>query len=629
MSAASSNKNKCPYMYKKQFMIAIVAGVVILLISASRSQFLETIGIPRGSGVTDDENNGLVSRHCSLAVEHRRRLAASLVEVQREIHRLAGKQTIIDAKWSLKIAAVAEELDPRLLLVTKANWDYSARLPDMPALAPNKDRHVCPEVYHGPMYDAPYNQHGMDPESCTYVPKFNKVLTVVLPAFKWSTHEISFVTSQIRNVHDIPIIAIVPSVIDIENMTNITIQKASENSDEAKILNSVVGSIKTPYVLMGTDLAHFSNQSSLERLVRVLDEVKEVKIVAGAARDISGHWTHGCLQMKMANYQAFYTTGYYHSKYECMYCDDILTPFVASVQLMKDMPFTKNLSSAAMYRDWFAHVRSTGHLSMVCPDVMFFVNNHTSMNQSDWLMIAKKWSLEKILSFDDKVYNFSCDSVGISCKNPLSIIRSYLLPPCCIAEMEKYLSYLTSYGLKHNLSHELQAGSALGAVKMGGYLPWDYDTDIVFECQDYPTWLKANTELKPTGCRTEVNQKYKYITVNCPHFFLELYCHHYNATSRIYLPKEYHNIPTTINYSGRDVIVSSNPGLHARNRMGIDSLKHAAHWRTLKVSSVGKAKGGYENPGVWNKCKNPKHHSCLDRHPGDGNLPFLQPFIIL
>ncbi|XP_068219696.1 uncharacterized protein [Palaemon carinicauda] len=585
-------------------------------------------------GIAKRGDSLLYKESCSFTTGFRRRLAATVAEVEREIHRLAGKKGVVDANWSLKLAAVAEELDPRIALREKSTWDYSAYLPGMnpaPQLE-NGTRHVCPELYHGPKHSSHYGQTRMQPEKCSYVPDFSNVLTIFLPASSWTPNVTNFVIEQIRRYYDVPIIAAVSITDEPEidrNFSDLHVEKVAKGFKEGKFMNELIKKITTPFVLIATSLSHFNNQSSLERLVRVLDELQSVKVVGGAARDLDGHWIHGCLQQRMANYEARYSMGYYYSKYECMYCDDLLTPFVTTTSFLHKVRFTEDLTGNALYRDWFAKVLVDGHLTMVCPDVMFYVSNHPNITEKQWLKMAKHWNLEKIISYDGNEYKFECSSVGITCKNPLTTIQSFLLPPCCRAMMEKYLGYLTDYGKKNNLAHELQLGSALGALKMDGYLPWDFDMDLIFECQDYEKWLKSAKFLKPVHCNPTVSRKNIYITVRCPNFFLELYCHDFNVTSQQFLPEEYQHIPTTIKYSGKDVIVSANPGLHTRNRMGLDSLKHAAHWRTLKVSKIGKAKGGYDRPGIWNPCKKSKHHSCLDRYPGDGNLPFKDPFLQL
>ncbi|XP_071535980.1 uncharacterized protein [Panulirus ornatus] len=563
-----------------------------------------------------------------LAVSHRRRLAFTLAHVQRQISRLAGTRAVVDVKWAVVLGALVAELAPPGYT---SNLLYSDRLEDMgPAPSvPTRTRHVCPEAYFGNMYDRAFGQHGMETERCTYVPAFSSVLTVILPAQSWPPETINFVVTQMREIYDIPIIVILPKTVTIDDRhKNVKIvRKAEETLTDAQCLNEAIEAVETPYVFIGWSLAHFSNQSSLERLVRVMDEVPYVEVVGGAARDLQGHWTHGCLQQRMADYQATYTMGYYHSKYECMYCDDLLTPFAATAKMLIKIPFTASLSGPAVYRDWFAKLRRAGQLAMVCPDVMFFVGNHVQMTRDQWKLVASHWSLEIIHSYSGESYNFSCESVGISCKNPLKIIGYFLLPPCCRAIMEKELQYLMDYGEQHKIEYELQSGSALSAVKMGRYAPWDFDHDMQFPRHEYKAWLSMRKPyLKSKKCTLSISKKGIYFTAHCPYFFLEFYSHA-NFTSRQFLPAEYREIPTSIMYAGRWTVVMSNPGLFTRNKLGIDDLKHAAHWRTLNVTKVGKKKGGYESPGKWTPCITPEHHSCQDRYPGDGNLPFIRPFL--
>ncbi|XP_064101556.1 uncharacterized protein LOC135212102 [Macrobrachium nipponense] len=568
--------------------------------------------------------------HTVIGTDVRRRLASTLVEVYREITRQTGhQQSVIDTKLAIKLAAVAEELDPRISLSMQTPREYSATFTNVTSIIslPNKSRHVCPEVYK-PTFD-PLGQVGMESEDCNYVPNFNKVLTVILPATSWTPERVNFVVKQIRKRYNITIVPIVMSKNAIDtNVPNLRIVMMENGVNESTVMNQLFKTIETPFVLMGTSLAHFNNQSSLERLVRVLDEVEHVKVVGGAARDPEGLWNHGCLQQRMAVYEAHYALGYYYSKYECMYCDDLLTPFVTSVALLKQIPFQEGLNGHPMYRDWFAKLRVNGILSMACPDVMFYVQTHPNMDEQQWIIVAKQWSLEKITSYDDKVYVFDCSSVGIYCLGPLGTIASFQLAPCCRALMTKYLAYLTDYGNQNNLHYELHAGSVLGALKMNGYLPWDYDHDISIFCKDFSTWRNTNSMLKRKQCYNYVTKHNVYLTVNCPGYFLELVCHQHNASSYQFLPPEYTDKPTLIKYAGKDIAVRPNPGLYARNRYGFEWLKHESHWRTLKNGPANLKKGHHEIE-FWRSCKDPQHHSCLDHYPIDGNLPFQKPFLNL
>lgn len=567
-----------------------------------------------------------------LDLDRRRSLAAALREVEREVAEVAGTKAVVDSKWVLRLESLASQLDPQVALDKPHKaWDFSAWLPDTPRpdASAQGERHVCPEVYLGNKYDWPLYQHGMEQEECHDVPSFGSVLTAVLPAKSWPDDVLQLVLVQIRKLYEIPVVVLVQKGGATANVSQVSFVEMDSSLSDAENLNAAISKVTTPFVLLGESLAHFSNQSSLERLVRVLDDLDHVQVAGGAARDAQGHWSHGCLQQHMANYQAKYTMGYYHSKYECMYCDDLLTPFVTTTKLLRSLAFSAGLSGQALYRDWFAKVRGAGHLAVLCPDVMFFVGDHVNMTADDWLPVARRWALQKVQAFDGREHLFSCESVGISCRNPLGIIQSYLLPPCCVEEMEELIGYLVSYAEQNHLDYELHAGSVLGAIKLGQYLPWDFDTDIVVNCHQFNKWMQIDAYLKTRRikCKMKVRKKNVYLQVFCPHFFLEIVCHEGVNNSRIHLPAEYRDIPTQALYSGRWVNVRSNPGLYCRNAMGLEVLRHAAHWRTLKTSKEAKARGGYDDPGTWNKCKDPSHHSCLDKYPGDGNLPFTQPFL--
>ena len=54
---------------------------------------------------------------------------------------------------------------------------------------------------------------------------------------------------------------------------------------------------------------------------------------------------------------------------------------------------------------------------------------------------------------------------------------------------------------KHNIRYFLVDGSALGAVNLHGFLPWDDDLDIGMNWLDYQNFLKA--------CQTELPRRYK------------------------------------------------------------------------------------------------------------------------
>ncbi|XP_066980505.1 uncharacterized protein [Macrobrachium rosenbergii] len=571
-----------------------------------------------GSFKTKQKEAPMTTDDPLFSVEYRRRLADAIANVQRQISRVAGRQAMVDGKWALTLGAIVDELDPRRFLSLNSSRDLEG---NKTASSTNRTRHVCPEVFMGKRYDHPFYQHGMETSNCSDVPDFSQTLTAILPAQSWSPSDANFIISKLSKQYDIPIIALVSNRTTLKfKQKNIKILVARKNYSEATLLNGLMKLSRTPYVFLGPSLTHFTNQSSLERLVRILDETEHVKVVGGAARDAHGHWIHGCLQQKMSNYRAKYTIGYYYSKSECMYCDDLLTPFVTTKKLVAEIPFTEGLHGPALLRDWFAKVREAGHLTMTCPDVMFFVNNHASMTGGDWQMMAQQWALQEIHSYTDDVYSFTCDSVNIKCDNLRSITKSLLLPPCCIEDAHKDVGFLIDFADSRGLEYELQAGSVLGAVKFGSFLPWDMDHDIFVECKDFKTWTKEFSIFSKTfNCTPKVKYKNTFLKIFCRSFTLDIFCR--SRMSKIFLPEEYQDIPTTIWYGGRWTKVVSNPGLFSRNSIGSEILKHMQHSTHFTDTETSR---GYGRAGVWLPCKVPKHHSCLDRYPADGSLPFLR-----
>ncbi|CAL4068051.1 unnamed protein product [Meganyctiphanes norvegica] len=563
--------------------------------------------------------------------DYRKNLADRIAKVQLAIARTAGSGArAIDSKWALQLSEVVAELDPRRRSssgTSSVENNFSARFPGMgPATSTTsggQPRSVCPEVYD--KKGSPYFQSSMYQENCTYVPKFHEILTVLLISQSWDPEEVIFIANRITKYYDVKIVGLIQNSTHLrtsipEKLTYLEVKHAESDSEA---ISRAIKLIKTPFVLLGNNLSQFNNQSSLERLVRVLDELPSVKVAAGAARDSQGRWIHGCLQQNMENYHATYDIGYYTSKYECMYCDDLLTPFVTHTKLFKQVPLAKGLNGPIVFHDWFVRVRYAGHLAVTCPDVMFYVHTHPIMTASDWRKFAQKWSLNRIKSYNDTVLQFSCSEAKISCKGIGTLVKSFLIPPCCLNTILGEIGYILDFADQNKLHYELQAGSVLGAMKMGTHLPWDLDMDFIIACGDMKKWMTIKDEyLKKKNCNLRIHNKKTYFSIHCPVLFYEFICRHSskNHLSRILLPEEFINIPTKINFGGRWTNAISTPGLYSRNKYGMEDLRHAPHWRHLKPGSKD---GNYDNPGAWQKCSKPNHHACLDHFPADGNLQFV------
>jgi lipopolysaccharide cholinephosphotransferase len=74
----------------------------------------------------------------------------------------------------------------------------------------------------------------------------------------------------------------------------------------------------------------------------------------------------------------------------------------------------------------------------------------------------------------------------------------------------------------HNLKYYLAAGTMLGAVRHGGFIPWDPDIDIIMPREDYQKFLKF--------CKIDLDSKYHLAT-----YMNEK--HHFNPHAKIYINK--------------------------------------------------------------------------------------------
>ncbi|KAG8228195.1 hypothetical protein J437_LFUL004320 [Ladona fulva] len=449
--------------------------------------------------------------------------------------------------------------------------------------------------------------------------------------------------------------------------------------------NMLVSHTSTPFVLLARDITHFHpTHTRIRRQVRVLSGA--VTVSGGATRNEEGLWSMGCLQSQIRGYTLRFTRGYKISARDCMLCDHLEGPFVTRTSVLLTHPFSKvipkaastpSLLKAVTFADWFLRLKQAGFLTLGCPDVMYYVIGGTEAAEGPknfhaaWLWLATQWELTSIIHppfpnpLEENIpqrLNFSCKEVGLSCKVKQYAKKGHIAPPCCADQVVSAIDAFDHFTSSHGTGYELEAGSALGAVKINGFIPWDIDGDVTFESKDYfmfvndKSWFKKhgmalNDFEEPVPMHKDSPKKSPktkgYFRLDTPDIYLEMWGYHMlsinanatpEASSEPTGPQEgvfwttlpsANMLPTRIylrtvgNPNGVWARVIANPGLFARNRYGARFLRHAQSWTNLKFSdswqSYTKAAGGW-----WEgtPCSRTYHHACLVHYPTDGNLDF-------
>ncbi|XP_045120657.1 uncharacterized protein LOC123510024 isoform X2 [Portunus trituberculatus] len=533
----------------------------------------------------------------------RRELARRVMRVQRQVETLRGNKGggVLSPIMAHELRAIARELDPR---ITSEKDQKTAVV---------SKGYVCQEVYRGKEADLSFYHNFMQVE-CDDAPPFREVLTVILSTKGWMQDRVATVVHNLKKHYDVDVVVLTYDSdygLGPLSVEGVSVQAWSPDTTTSSAINKAVASVKTPFVLLSDSLTHFSGElCSLERLVRVLDQEGETAAAAAGSYRISdGTWTHGCLQRRLENYQLAYVSGYEHSRHECMFCDDILGPFVARTNTLQQVPLTDSLDGSVSMRDWFINLYIAGHFAVACPDVMFFVDEAPLMAHQDWKEVATAWAVQYVWPHDGEKHEFTCEEVKMECVNIMKMVSSFLVPPCCREALRRELGLVQECGEELGLYVELQDGSLLGAVKTDGILPWDFDMDVLGDCKDQEVWMKQGTAcMGRKGCSSVLVQGTYWMTT-CNVSFVDVSCRP-DRLKR--LPPEYRKFPTKVNYNGRMINVPPNPALVSRNHYGPEYLRHEVHWRY-----TGKDKR------LWNRCFKSGFHACLENFPTDGNIKFM------
>lgn len=415
------------------------------------------------------------------------------------------------------------------------------------------------------------------------------------------------------------------SVVENERVAVVSI---GSDWSAGRVWNTLVSNVATPYVLVGRDMDNFSWLSQVRRQVSLMSDPL-VHVVGGSARNLTGHWQVGCQQSYLYNYILEYKDGYYKSKNECMYCDNIIGPFLARSSTLKEILFDEGLSLEVVFEDWFLRIKQYSRLVMNCPDSLYFASdpsaNKKEVSKDLWLSLVKKWQINRIVLAEGQKMSFSCLESNLKCTDMYAITRKRLMPICCMDQLAGAMRDFHELCLENGLIYNYIGGSVLGAVKFRGIIPWDFDGDGEYYAGNinfFLNWSEQQTSHNRSPSINDVHSKAEgYFKLWSPDMFVEMWPKN-DTVSDVVMPEVFSKTPTLMRVHGVWVYGPPSPGLHARNMYGREILQHANSWYHTGKRNW---KHPYSIAKHFMPCDRIDHHACQTQFSTDGNLQFAIP----
>ena len=237
----------------------------------------------------------------------------------------------------------------------------------------------------------------------------------------------------------------------------------TENSwTEGYVWNKLVQQVKTPLVLIARDIAMYTGQENITRLLEVMPSLGS-PVLGGATRTVEeGHWDLNCFQMLHYNYSIFHQSGYHKSEESCLYCDYFWGPFLAEKQFLVSHPFSETLTQQLVFHDFFFKLNALHkYTSVVCPDVMFEISEASKQfpTKAGWYPFAKEQFINRIKHPDGSSVSYSCDELGQTIhKHEVGKMKS----PCDLEILSYYMKLFYKLCEEHTMECMLVDGGLLG-----------------------------------------------------------------------------------------------------------------------------------------------------------------------
>ena len=474
---------------------------------------------------------------------------------------------------------------------------------------------------------------------------FNTVNEVDVSTIKKILKEVS--KNKYKNVRSI--IAFKPNT--IKDISKLQVQlplsvfiSTDSISSHRQILIRMLEAVTTTYVVVCRDIFRFNSNFPLKQLIDPLLR-NQSDVVGSGHKNRSGHWKLGCYQTNMLWYRYRLVEGYDASYNNYAYCDYISGPFSATrTLLMQHIDSVSNdLNGDALYVDFMMSLKKAKSIVMSCIDCIFNTktNNILVTSKEKWQPFMRKYTLNQIMFPYGEILQYSCSDIDIGCSSP----KGSLLPLCCYRELQDLAKFTTNIYKENGIEYELDAGSALGSVKLDGTLLWEKDHDFNLRTDHIKKLLSLTSVFQQAGygvhektvdyeeCRMKL--QCGYVGVTSTNWRMEMWGIHV-LSGDIYFEKEriiYEtdnmgntSVKGNITLSRLDnvwVPVYSNPGAFSRGHYGVDILQHSQHWMDLGKSTSWIV----YKPGRWGTCNNPSFHGCANNFLGDGNLQFRDVWV--
>ena len=455
----------------------------------------------------------------------------------------------------------------------------------------------------------------------------SKAVTILLNVVSHSVDHLKGVSNVLDGINamypNMQVIMAVPRGFSLVTKHNVRIIQTPKHESSGKTWNNLVKEVQTTYVFIGKDIVHFDDDCQLERLIREIPSLK-MSITGGAIKTPSdGHWFNGCHQMAYKNYTLVYKSGYKHSAHDCLDCHSILGPFVAKTSILNDIKFRENMPEKVLFYDLFFRIYKKQLKIGVCPDAMLLVRDEvvTSLNRSQWLPMATRNGLNKIVSTEGETFTYTCEESKVDG----NYRKGFGTAPCKLQKLADHIKFVMKMCRENNILCVTNAGTTVGALKLNSVLPWEKDADILYYSKNTSA-VKNLITLFQKGGYTLHQEKAKNFQANIFHTFgsgwkIDIYPFPESLTEKLKYRGEK---PTKIFFDGDWIEVPRNVGRQIRDRYGPEIYKHVQHSSELNKQQF-TVRTGYKWTGHFTKCPRPGAHNCLDVNTADGNLQFGDP----